>query len=515
MKSLKLKSTKHFKPLVMAMYALIFSTIGLIVFAIWAAPPATPAVYLELPTQTLPVNTTFTVALRENSGTVGVNSIQANMTYPAGLLDFVSIDATGSSFSIEAEAFQSSGVIRVARGNTTAVTGDRLVANITFRTRTTTGAAAVSFTSGTALVNASTNVDILGSLSAAFGGTYTVDATAPTVSVSAPTNGSTISVGSTVTVSALASDNSSISNVVILIDGTVRATLNSSPYNFSWNTTGVSLGSHTIQARASDPYGNTTTSATTTVTVADNTAPTVSISSPAAGSTLTGTATITATASDNTGGTGVNRVEFFIDGTLRSTDNVSPYTFALNSTTLTDGAHSFTARAYDNATPVNQATSAAVSLNVDNADHTAPTTPGNLTVTSRTLNSVTLTWTASTDNIGVTGYRVRRGTTVLTTTNSTTLTYTATGLSAGTNYTFDVSAVDANSNFSTPSSVSTSTIPMISGDVNSDGVVNIFDLSALLSVWGTTNNPSRDLNNNGVVDIFDLSILLTNWGRTS
>ncbi len=48
------------------------------------------------------------------------------------------------------------------------------------------------------------------------------------------------------------------------------------------------------------------------------------------------------------------------------------------------------------------------------------------------------------------------------------------------------------------------------GDINGDGVVNIFDASILASRWGT-NDPDADLNGNGVVDIFDASILASNW----
>ncbi|HET9721459.1 MAG TPA: choice-of-anchor Q domain-containing protein, partial [Candidatus Saccharimonadales bacterium] len=49
------------------------------------------------------------------------------------------------------------------------------------------------------------------------------------------------------------------------------------------------------------------------------------------------------------------------------------------------------------------------------------------------------------------------------------------------------------------------------GDLNSDGHVNITDLSIMLSNWGTTNS-TCDLNSNGTVDIFDLSILLSHYG---
>jgi glycosyl hydrolase family 12/dockerin type I repeat protein len=51
------------------------------------------------------------------------------------------------------------------------------------------------------------------------------------------------------------------------------------------------------------------------------------------------------------------------------------------------------------------------------------------------------------------------------------------------------------------------------GDLNHDGVVNIFDLSIMLSDWGT-NNSTADLNNDGTVNIFDLSILLSHWDQT-
>jgi hypothetical protein len=49
------------------------------------------------------------------------------------------------------------------------------------------------------------------------------------------------------------------------------------------------------------------------------------------------------------------------------------------------------------------------------------------------------------------------------------------------------------------------------GDLNNDNQVNIFDLSILLSAWGTANT-TADINHDGTVNIFDLSILLSHWG---
>ena len=49
------------------------------------------------------------------------------------------------------------------------------------------------------------------------------------------------------------------------------------------------------------------------------------------------------------------------------------------------------------------------------------------------------------------------------------------------------------------------------GDINDDGVVDAYDLTLLLDVWGT-NDVYADLNGDGVVNVSDLLILLGNWG---
>jgi hypothetical protein len=52
------------------------------------------------------------------------------------------------------------------------------------------------------------------------------------------------------------------------------------------------------------------------------------------------------------------------------------------------------------------------------------------------------------------------------------------------------------------------------GDLNADGVVNIFDLSILLSEWGRTPGRVADIDLDGFVNIFDLSLLLRHYGQT-
>jgi len=93
----------------------------------------------------------------------------------------------------------------------------------------------------------------------------------------------------------------------------------------------------------------------------DTTPPTVSITAPATGATVSGTVTVTASASDNIG---VTKVEFSVDGILKSTDAASPYTYVWNTATVANGSHALLAKASDAAGNVGQ--SSAVSVSVSN-----------------------------------------------------------------------------------------------------------------------------------------------------
>lgn len=93
----------------------------------------------------------------------------------------------------------------------------------------------------------------------------TVDNVPPTVAITAPANGASVFLSTTI--QATASDNNGVTQVAFY-DGTkLIGTDTSAPYSVSWSTLLVSKGQHTLTARATDVAGNVTTSAGTVVTV--------------------------------------------------------------------------------------------------------------------------------------------------------------------------------------------------------------------------------------------------------
>jgi len=95
------------------------------------------------------------------------------------------------------------------------------------------------------------------------------DTIPPTTSITSPANGATVS--GTVVINATASDNVGVTQMQILIDGSVVASnTNSTSLSFNFNTTTVPNGSHTILSKAFDAAGNVGTSSTVTVTVSNS-----------------------------------------------------------------------------------------------------------------------------------------------------------------------------------------------------------------------------------------------------
>ena len=153
-----------------------------------------------------------------------------------------------------------------------------------------------------------------------------------------------------------------------------------------------------------------------------------------------------------------------------------------------------------------------ISVTAGSADTTAPTAP-TLSASGTTQTTTNLSWSGATDNIGVTGYDVYRGSSLLgSTANSS---YNVTGLSASTNYTFTVKAKDAAGNISVASNaVSVTTLAPVSDTTPPTAPT----LSASGTTVGATNLAWSGSTDNVAVtgyDVYQNSSLLGSTSGTS
>lgn len=81
-----------------------------------------------------------------------------------------------------------------------------------------------------------------------------VDSVAPEVTINNPANNATVK--GNVTINATATDNESVKSMSILIDGVIKANSTSGSISYSWNTSKIAAGTHTIQVNAVDASGN-------------------------------------------------------------------------------------------------------------------------------------------------------------------------------------------------------------------------------------------------------------------
>jgi len=209
------------------------------------------------------------------------------------------------------------------------------------------------------------------------------------VAITSPTSSPTYTaIGSSVTLQGTAADNVGVTQVTWMNSrgGSGTATGTS---NWVASAIALQLGSNVLTVTARDAVGNTTAT-NLTVILNDMTSPTVTVTAPAAGTTLTGTVVVSASATDNVG---VVSVQFKLDGTnLGLEATIPPYAMTWNTTTTTDGAHALTAVARDAAG--NTAMSAGVTVMVANTS--TPATD----VTSPAISKVSLSVTSSGVAIG-------------------------------------------------------------------------------------------------------------------
>jgi hypothetical protein len=348
-----------------------------------------------------------------------------------------------------------------------------------------------------------------------------VTPTSPIVSLTSPVANSTI--GGTTSVLADASDDIAITKVEFYSDNNFIGSSISAPYSVSLDTSKQPNGTHILTAKAYNTAGLSTTSIGVAVTInnapSSSTAPSVSISLPVGGTTVSTPVAIQATAADVIG---ISKVEFFLDGTLLGTDTASPYSFTLNPALYTNGLHNLSAKAYDNGNPTILTTvSSTVSITIANLDTTPPSIIINTPRDGSSISGSSINVSTTVSDIGGVArveFSIDSGP-ILSTETAVPYNYNVdtTKLSNG-SHTVLIKAYD-NSNNAASSSV-TVTIAhtggaLINCDFDNSGHVDLRDLVTLLTHYGkqVLAKTNGDCNGDGVVDLKDLILLLGAYGK--
>ncbi|MDB5164175.1 MAG: hypothetical protein JWS12_793 [Candidatus Saccharibacteria bacterium] len=293
------------------------------------------------------------------------------------------------------------------------------------------------------------------------------DTQAPTnVAVAVPTANSTVS-GKDVVLSSSALDNVAVTKLEYYRDSGQYIGLGAYSaqfgYYYHWDSTTVNDGTYKLYAKAYDAANNVTASPTialnvknTTPPPSDTTPPTASIATPSTGTSVSGTTVLSSAASDNVG---VTKVDYIADTSTTPIGIATPsvnYGWFLNWDTLSvgNGRHTITARAYDQAGNVGK--SATITLVVNNiVPDTQPPSSPTITGTDKKARSFTLTWSASSDNVGLSRYQVYVNTQLVGQTTATT--FTIDNLARWTTYSVKIVAVDTAGNQSLPTSITLQT----------------------------------------------------------
>jgi chitodextrinase len=269
----------------------------------------------------------------------------------------------------------------------------------------------------------------------------TTPPTAPTLNASGTTQTTTILswTGST--------DNIAVTGYNIYQGATLIGSTVSSPYTVTGLTAGTA---YTFTVRAKDADGNLSapSNAVNITTLAPDTTPPTAPTLTFSGTTSTSTILSWSGATDNISVTGYN----IYQGVTQIGTTTSATTFTVTGLTPST-TYTFTVKAKDAAGNLSP-NSNTISVTTQAPDTTSPSTP-TLTASGTNSTSTILSWSGATDNVLVTGYDVYRGATLIASTALTT--FTATGLTPSTTYSFTVRAKDAANNISTPSNTVTIT----------------------------------------------------------
>lgn len=311
-------------------------------------------VYTIRPTEHAAANTTYYFKVRTGDVQDGaplptitfVDKPQVSITSPVTRTTFF----VGEEIEISAGASAADGIKAVEFYQ-----GETLLETVTASpyTYTWTGAEAGNYTftakaiDNNDAVNTSAPVNV------------TVEAVKPTVSITSPSDGASFTAPEAIVITAEATAADGIKAVEFYRGETLLGTVTESPYTYTWSET--TEGTYTLTAKAiSDNDITNSASISVTVEGASLVPPTVSITSPANGTTfgIFENIVIKAEASAEDG---ISEVEFYSGEALLGSDLESPFDFIWTNAEV--GTHIITAKAIGNNTATN--TSAPVEIHVD------------------------------------------------------------------------------------------------------------------------------------------------------
>ncbi|GGL17172.1 Ig-like domain-containing protein [Mangrovihabitans endophyticus] len=196
----------------------------------------------------------------------------------------------------------------------------------------------------------------------------------PQAALTSPVDGSRVR--GTTTFTAEASDASGVGRVEFVVDGEIACTDTAAPYTCDYDSEAKPDSVIAVTARAVDTAGNIGLSEGRTFTVSnsvplDQSAPTVALTAPVDGATVSQMVTLSAEASDNDA---VSRVLFYVGDDLIGAAKSAPYTLEWDSSTLPDGAVGVQAKALDLSGNLGASTVHTVTVSNYSLDTTPPTT---------------------------------------------------------------------------------------------------------------------------------------------
>jgi fibronectin type 3 domain-containing protein len=248
-------------------------------------------------------------------------------------------------------------------------------------------------------------------------------------------------------------DNVAVTNYLVFRD-TLPSPI-ASVVGTAFSDTGLTpLQSHSYRVVAIDGAGNLSgfSNTATAVTPADSSAPTAPANLTGVGANST---TINLSWTASTDNVGVVGYKVFRDGGATAIATVSVTNFSDTGLGVSS-THTYTVKAVDGANNLSTASNT-ITVSTQGNDTLAPTVPTGLTATGSSNTTIDLNWTASTDNFGVTGYKVFRDGGLTEVATVTTTSFSDAGLAVNSTHSYQVVAFDAAGNQSAKSNTASAT----------------------------------------------------------